>query len=205
MGLEPLFLPTIPQPARNVSSPAWLKEYPHWCLKPNAQGSYIAQCHSAIESAREFARLFKLSKKGIPTDATLESAVAAVERAQKAERELERKRQVQTRKDAEERIQQWIAGQAVSIPYTIDTAFLRIIDGQVQTSRGAIVPLEHVTAVTPLVLSYLREGREYKRNGHTIHLGHYSLDRIDSKGNVYAGCHTFDRAEVERFAVLLSQ
>src|ERR1019366_8962284 len=47
-------------------------------------------------------------------------------------------------------------------------------------------------------------GQEYVRNGHTIHLGNYVIDRIDSDGSVHAGCHVVRWEEIERIAPQLN-
>ena len=67
---------------------------------------------------------------------------------------------------------------------------------EVITSQGAAAPLEHVRAALAF---YNLHQWPYQRNGHTVHLGHYTLDSIDEAGNVRAGCHTFTAAEIERF------
>jgi hypothetical protein len=105
-----------------------------------------------------------------------------------------------------ENLPRWLAGANVSIPYSNvygGTSYLRIDGNEVQTSQGARVPLEHVKKALPVVLAYVQNGREYHRNGHTIHLGHYSIDSIDANGNLRAGCHLFNKAEIERFAGVL--
>ena len=51
-------------------------------------------------------------------------------------------------------------------------------------------------------LAFIRKvresGQEYIRNGHTIHLGHYVIDRIEADGTVHAGCHVVKWEEIER-------
>jgi len=46
------------------------------------------------------------------------------------------------------------------------------------------------------------KGQTYQRNGHTIHLGHFALDSLDTEGNVTAGCHTVQWEEITRVAAL---
>jgi len=55
--------------------------------------------------------------------------------------------------------------------------------------------------VLPIVFAIQEGKREpYQTNGHTIHLGHYTLDRIDADGTVKAGCHIIPFEEVEYIA-----
>jgi hypothetical protein len=53
-------------------------------------------------------------------------------------------------------------------------------------------------------LAFIRKvresGQEYIRNGHTIHLGHYVIDRIEPDGTVHAGCHVVRWEEIERIS-----
>lgn len=45
--------------------------------------------------------------------------------------------------------------------------------------------------------SYLKD---WRTNGHTLHLGHYKIDRVTGDGTVYAGCHIVKWSEIERIA-----
>lgn len=87
-------------------------------------------------------------------------------------------------------------------------AFLRVRDGlgpyaldkEIQTSLHASIPVDHAIKLYPLWLSLVSHKREYIRNGHTIHLGPYALDKIDSEGNITAGCHYIPADEVRYIA-----
>jgi hypothetical protein len=80
---------------------------------------------------------------------------------------------------------------------------LRIKAEEIETSLGARIPVQHALRVLPLVREIIGAGRMYKANGHTIHLGHYSLDEITADGTIIAGCHRIARSEFERFAAVL--
>ncbi len=79
---------------------------------------------------------------------------------------------------------------------------LRIKGDELQTSRGARVPLAHAVKAFRVIKRLRDKGQAYQRNGHTIHLGHFALDSIDSAGNVRAGCHEVEWAEIARVATL---
>lgn len=76
---------------------------------------------------------------------------------------------------------------------------LRVVGEEVQTSRGARFPLAHGLKALPLIRAVVASGKVWKRNGHTIHLGHYQIDSIEH-GAIVAGCHTIPISEVERLA-----
>ena len=74
-------------------------------------------------------------------------------------------------------------------------------DGQdVETSLGARVPVSHAVRGLRFVRSVVQSGNEYVRNGHTLHLGHYAIDRIEVNGTLHAGCHVISFEEIERLA-----
>jgi hypothetical protein len=74
---------------------------------------------------------------------------------------------------------------------------------QVETSRGARVPVSHALRGLRFVRAVVARGEAYQRNGHTLHLGNYAIDRIDADGTLHAGCHVVSYAEIERIAPLL--
>lgn len=103
-----------------------------------------------------------------------------------------------------EKIAAWRNGSSVQWWGVRDVpTMLRIKGDEVETSLGARVPLDHAKRVLPFVLKLHENGEEWKTNGHTLHLGHYQLDRIDADG-VHAGCHHIPWDEVERFAALVA-
>jgi hypothetical protein len=53
------------------------------------------------------------------------------------------------------------------------------------------------------LLPHIRSGNSYQHNGHSIHIGHFRIDAIDTEGNVRAGCHFIKRDEMERLATQL--
>jgi hypothetical protein len=164
----------------------------------------------AVQSANRYCRFFGLPEFTSPPH---DEAVEAYRDRQRVRREIrDRARSEQWARDAEirrksdqERLAAWLAGETNATPSSLPLAYLRLSrDGQtVETSKGARVPVDHLRKVAPLVLRLIASGGTYRRNGHSIHLGPYTLDSIDESGTVRAGCHTFDRAEIERFASVL--
>jgi hypothetical protein len=69
---------------------------------------------------------------------------------------------------------------------------------QVETSRGAKVPVSHAIRGLRFVRAVVARGEAFQTNGHTFHLGHYKIDRIDIDGTLHAGCHVISLAEIER-------
>lgn len=140
----------------------------------------------------------------------LEAAREKRELARQAKREKENAEKLARIAD---RIQQWRNGEYVSFPYGVNVpTMLRIktltSDGDtsdvvVETSRGARVPIEHAIRGLRLVRAVMARGAEYKRNGHTEHLGPYAVDRIAVNGTLFAGCHVITWDEINRIAPAL--
>jgi hypothetical protein len=72
----------------------------------------------------------------------------------------------------------------------------------IDTSWGANFPVEHARSVYPLLKAYHDAGREYVRNGHSIRLGHFTIDSFRD-GIITAGCHRVQWEEVHACAIKL--
>jgi hypothetical protein len=104
-----------------------------------------------------------------------------------------------------ERLAEWIAGnpEAHLSNYTnpIDgKPILRVVRDELQTSLGASVPLSHAIRVFKMVKLCRDTGTAWKRNGHTLRVGHFQVDAIAATGDFEAGCHSISWSEVERVA-----
>lgn len=75
-----------------------------------------------------------------------------------------------------------------------------ICGGLLQTSQGAEVPLTHAIRAFRFVKLCRDNGRTWHKNGHSIRVGHYTLDSISPEGNFKAGCHRINWPEIERLA-----
>lgn len=105
-----------------------------------------------------------------------------------------------------EQISAWRAGGGQSYQVSDVPTMLRVIRGDtVQTSRGADFPLSHALRAIPLVLRCVQTATEWKRNGHTVHLGSFQIDAVDAQGNVTAGCHRVAFTEIARLIVTLRE
>lgn len=157
-----------------------------------------------VQQANAYAEFFGLRKRfKVPNDIDLEKlrrdAVEQQRRERERQAERERQREVQlqaAREAAMVTVEKWKAGEDVRVPWVFNEVFLRVANDEVQTSKGAQVPLAHAVRLLP----HIRSGQAYAHNGHSIHVGHFRVDRIDENGNLWAGCHYITRAEMERLA-----
>ena len=97
---------------------------------------------------------------------------------------------------AAEKIAKWQLGELSYLSYD-GPVLLRARDGQMQTSKGAAVPLADAERTFRFVLTVRARG--WHRNGETHAIGHYQLDAVNDQG-VIAGCHRVSWEEIERFA-----
>lgn len=104
----------------------------------------------------------------------------------------------------EEQIAAWHKGAPVRIHFDAESggAAIRIVGDQLETSHGATVPLAHAVKAFRFVKLVRQRGVAWERNGKTIRVGHFQIDRIDAEGNFTAGCHKFTWPEIERAAIL---
>lgn len=207
---------TTPADARAAWWPIILRAtvaYAEATRKPS-KAKHLRELRAAIADANDLCAFYDLPVfDAAPSDEEADAWTAKRAALELARRAEERKR-IEARKaadalDARTRLAAWRDGGDVGRHGFRDLRdtegdCLRVsTDGDVETTQGARVPLAHVVDRAPLLLRIIRSGQAWQRNGHTIHLGHYSVDKIEEDGTLHAGCHTFRRAELERFAAVI--
>lgn len=133
-------------------------------------------------------------------------------RAKKAARAAElretKAKEAAARKLREDRaadITAWLAGAAHYVPQfdaECGGPALRVVAGELQTSYGARVPFAHATRAFQFIKACREKGREWHCNGHTLHVGHFTVESVSAAGDIVAGCHTIRWPEIERVAIL---
>lgn len=141
----------------------------------------------------------------IPTLETLTPKFAnARTKERETQRELARQLEYARRvRESAEKLEQWRSGELIYATFHGQPTALRISGDEVETSLGARVPIDHALRGLAFVRAVVKSGVEYVRNGHTFHLGHYAIDRIETNGTLHAGCHVIPYAEIERIAPAL--
>ena len=171
-----------------------------------------------VDEANAFAQFSGLrSRLKMPASAeAMAEECRAIERREEARRkrerakykreQAERERQHAERKaEAAKALDEWVNGGGMDRwafnAFDLPTR-LRINGDTLETSHGAEVPLDHAVKAFRVIKRLHDSGQTYERNGHTIHLGHFALDAMDSAGTVRAGCHKVEWPEIERVATL---
>lgn len=154
------------------------------------------------EQLQRYVAFFDLSKIAIPESDELDTLQAWIT-AHGAE---EQQRQEQTallaeeerRREHAEQIRRFRAGDLHASYIPGLSPMLRVMGEEVQTTLGARFPVSHARRALAFIRKVRESGQEYVRNGHTIHLGPYVIDRIEADGTVHAGCHVVKWEEIER-------
>ena len=120
--------------------------------------------------------------------------------------------------EQEEKRQRWLGGEVMySRPHFSDgedgamvraTGVVRdengaIINGVVETSWGAAVPVSDAIRVYRFVRNCRDYGRTWHRNGERMPVGHFEVDSIQANGNFKVGCHRFNWNTIHKLAVEL--
>lgn len=150
-----------------------------------------------LTEANQYARFFALDRVFELTDADTLAGII------KAHKEVARKENAAKLAKIMADVDKWVKGESNWFPSSVRDVYLRIERDEMVTSRGARIPLDHARKGLAFIRKVRESGVEYVRNGHTLHLGHYAIDRIDAYGNLTAGCHYIAYSEIERIAPML--
>jgi hypothetical protein len=165
----------------------------------------IETAERTIAEANAYCQAHKLATRFIATF-TPDDLRAARERARVADAKKSAERRAREQAQAAlyaERLARWINGEGEAWTNIPGPVRLRIMGEEIQTSKGARVPVAHAARVWRLVRACVSTGSVYQRNGHTERVGEFAIDRVDEDGTLTAGCHTVAYAELARIAGLL--
>jgi hypothetical protein len=172
---------------------------------------YLKSMARLVAEANDFAAFYGLrGRLAMPDnlEAMVEECKAIAARDAKKQRKINARRKREAEAYAKQReqerqlaIESWLSG-GDSLPHWVrtETPLLRINGDNVETSWGADFPVNHARRAFRLIQACRDSGKPYTRNGHSIHLGLFTIDAIDERGTVCAGCHTVEWSEVERIA-----
>lgn len=102
-------------------------------------------------------------------------------------------------------IEAWKAGELASITLRHDgPTFARIKGDEVQTSRGASVPLAHAVRLMTIARRIIAAGGRKWENGEGPQVGGFRVNEIRADGSAVIGCHEFAAEESARMLTALS-
>jgi hypothetical protein len=159
-----------------------------------------------MESSNEFvnleggAPLFDIAKE-LGKDLT---EIAAIAKAEDKKRRLEEAaRAAKVLADNLAAIEAWKAGVLTNLDWKVRNNVepqLRVVGSVIQTSRGAEIPLEVAPTLWKMILRAKAKHNDYTPG---LELGHYTLTKISSAGDITVGCHHIKFDELNRIAGLL--
>jgi hypothetical protein len=110
---------------------------------------------------------------------------------------IEKVRKAERIKEQAEALINWRNGEDVRNRFEITA--LRIKEDQIETTKGARIPLDHAIKFWGLIKSWHEKGVSYVKDHHSIHLGNYSVNRFEN-GILTVGCHSIPYSEIESIA-----
>ena len=154
---------------------------------------YSGQAFSIIKNLEKYALLRGLFYSCPDIDDLQELAI----KADKEAKALEKIRKAARIKEQEEALINWRNGEDVRNRFEITA--LRIKEDQIETTKGARIPLDHAIKFWGLIKSWHEKGVSYVKDHHSIHLGNYSVNRFEN-GILTVGCHSIPYSEIESIA-----
>lgn len=100
---------------------------------------------------------------------------------------------------------EWQAGESVQCPASYHStprggAYVRRRGDYLETSQGASVPWAHAVRVFKFVKLCRERGEAWRTNGRVVRVGHFTVSEITAEGDMRAGCHFFEWAQIEALA-----
>ena len=156
-------------------------------------GMYNAQALSIFDNVEKYARLFDLYCIMPNTDALLETIIQH-EKEAKASEKIRKANRI---KEQAEALENWRLG--LDVRNHFEVTALRIKDDEIQTTRGARIPVDHAVKFWGLIKSWHEKGVSYVKDHHSIHLGNYTVNSFKDD-TLIVGCHTIPYSEIENIA-----
>jgi hypothetical protein len=158
---------------------------------------YLAEAYSIEQNLKQYAELVKLTYDPLDLDQFKVSAIEA-DKESKAQAKIRKAEKVI--EQAEDLIR-WRNGEDVRSHFEITA--LRIKDYEIQTSRGAKIPVDHAVRAFPLLKRLHEKDTSIDLRSHSIKLGYYTVSRVE-KDNLIVGCHSIPFNEIYEIAKQLN-
>jgi hypothetical protein len=140
--------------------------------------------------------------------------VQSVIAAEKSRLDKEEKARLKREKQAQEKLKQscmlWAEFKEHDMPvYQSKEIFLRVNGDEIETTKGAKIPLAHGVKAFKKILAVKEKGIAWEKNGERVRVGHFEIDSIyphyeGGQLAIIAGCHTIYWPEIERIGKQLS-
>lgn len=160
--------------------------------------SYLTAYNKLVSDANDYCKFFGLKSK-FSNELDLEKIKEQIDK----QRQLERTKATKLKELEKQNLELWKIGEFNGNFHSLNNQYLRLKDAEtVETTKGATFPFSHAVLAYKKVIQCREKQETWHRNGSEIRVGNFHIDSIDEKGNVKAGCHFVDFAEINRFATL---
>tara|TARA_B100001093_G_scaffold508836_1_gene571797 strand:+ start:236 stop:1132 length:897 start_codon:yes stop_codon:yes gene_type:complete len=170
---------------------------------------HIRDAVNAVEQWNKLKAYFPTLTKGIKKLKTLDQhQIDKLVESEKKQKAIEAKKR---KKEIDAKIKLWLNHDINSLPHDAKTMIrqkalsknfglkitskIRLLN-EIETSRGAIVPLDHAKLFFNAIKRFEKNPNECKSR---FRVGHFTLDRLTTKG-AKIGCHLLEWKEINRFA-----
>lgn len=135
------------------------------------------------------------------TDAEALKAIAQSVKAENAKKlAIKKERARLDVMDNAQRMDAWRNGENPYLPHYDTPTMLRINGDQIETSKGARIPLSETATLWKLITRAMKGERDYEV-GQAV--GVYQLTKIRRDGSIVVGCHDIPHSEIKGIAVTL--
>ena len=165
----------------------------------------LAITRSAFNSELSISRLNAIRNdlEAITSPKFLQENAAEIEDFKVREKQEREVQEAELKRKHAEDIASWLKGEKLSLPYSAGT-YARIVGDEVETSRGARVPVEHAKTLARLYRITVRKGGMDWSDGTGPKVGFYRVNKIGADGTLVIGCHEFNAEEAGRLYELLT-
>ena len=170
-----------------------------------SRGNIAVEIFRACESAIEYCTALKIDAPEWCNESndemTARDYVYELAKARDAKKEAARiEREKLAAIDAGDRLAMWQAGQnPPQNGFQYCATLLRLKDEQIQTSRGAQIPVADALKLWPLLVRIKRQGQTINSTNETIRLGAYRFNSFDG-ATLVVGCHSIAWDQLELMA-----
>jgi len=172
------------------------------------KSSYYNQAIEMLNNYNNYLIDFKIKRKPLNIDDyDVQAIKERANKERKKEKAKEAKKQREIIKANEENRKQWLNGLTNHFNAAYNQPILLRMNNEketIETSRGANIPLKFAPLLWKLITRTIKNKKPWtKDHNHSFHVGYYTLDHIDIKGNIKVGCHNINYSELKKIAKLL--
>lgn len=155
--------------------------------------TYKAEAYSIEQNLKRYAELIKLNYEPLDLDHFKNEAIA-LDKGRKAQEKIRKAEKIT---EQVEDLQRWRNGEDVRSYFEVTA--LRIKNDEIETTKGAKIPMEHAVRAFPLLKRLHEKDQSIDLSSHSIKLGYYTVSRVE-KDNLIVGCHSIPFSEIYAIA-----